>query len=209
MRQGFVHVRSPTEYRRVMQADVASMHGTDAMAVEFEERAGALGVRVARVATSTDAAAFAAKLALECRANPIVSVELGEAAPGFLAEIEAMGSGAVLPGDPSATRDQPLGISLARLAIAETGSVLLAEQTLADRAVGMLTKTHCVLCPTSSLVLRLDDAAPMLRDIALTGHGAYATLVTGPSRTADIELSLTVGVQGPALLAMLFVDALT
>jgi len=184
------------------------MHGTEALAVEFMERANALGVRVERVATSTDAAAFAATLASEVEATPIVSAELGEAAPMFLAMIEALGSGAVLPGDPSATRDQPLGFSVARLAIAETGSVLLAERTLTDRAVGMLTKTHCVVCPTSSLVQSLDDAAPVLRDIALAGHGAHATLVTGPSRTADIELSLTVGVQGPALLAVLFVDVL-
>ncbi|MDQ3413285.1 MAG: lactate utilization protein, partial [Chloroflexota bacterium] len=39
--------------------------------------------------------------------------------------------------------------------------------------------------------------------------GAYATLVTGPSRTADIERVLTVGVQGPARLIVLFVDELS
>ncbi|MDQ4044385.1 MAG: lactate utilization protein, partial [Chloroflexota bacterium] len=37
-------------------------------------------------------------------------------------------------------------------------------------------------------------------------HGSYATLVTGPSRTADIERQLTVGVQGPARLHVVFIE---
>ena len=49
----------------------------------------------------------------------------------------------------------------------------------------------------------------MLREIASRPGGSYATLVTGPSRTADIERVLTVGVQGPARIAVLFVDDLT
>ncbi|MDP9363469.1 MAG: lactate utilization protein, partial [Chloroflexota bacterium] len=87
-------------------------------------------------------------------------------------------------------------------------SVLLAEPTLHDRAVGMLTVAQLVLCPTAALVPSLDEAAPTLREIALRPGGGYATLVTGPSRTADIERVLTVGVQGPARVEVLFVDDL-
>ena len=43
------------------------------------------------------------------------------------------------PASPAETRDAPLGLSMGRLAIAETGSVLLSEPTLEDRSVGMLT----------------------------------------------------------------------
>lgn len=109
------------------------------------------------------------------------------------------------PATPEDVRDQPFGLSLATQAIAETGSVLLVERELPDRSVGLMTECHIVIC-------RLDDIAPSLEDAATTlasigaEHGSYATLVTGPSRTADIERQLTVGVQGPAKLHVIFVD---
>ena len=97
---------------------------------------------------------------------------------------------------------------MGRLAIAETGSVLLSEPTLEDRSVGMLTLAHATICPTAALVASLDDAAPVIRELAVAGGGELSTLVTGPSRTADIERVLTVGVQGPGKVMTLFVDDL-
>jgi L-lactate dehydrogenase complex protein LldG len=108
-----------------------------------------------------------------------------------------------LPGSPDEIRDAPLGIAVARLAIAETGSVLLHEPGLADRSVSLMTQRLIVLCPAGALVASLDDAAPVLREIASTGP-SYATFVTGPSRTADIERELAVGVQGPGVLDVIF-----
>jgi L-lactate dehydrogenase complex protein LldG len=107
------------------------------------------------------------------------------------------------------TRDRPLGVSLATLGIAETGSVMLAERTLEDRAVGLLTRTHITIVRTSDLVPSLAEAAAAMRDVALRPSGGYGSFVTGPSRTADIEMSLTVGVQGPARVITLFVDDLS
>ena len=175
----------------------------------FKERAAPLGVRVDRVPDAGRAAARIASLAAEIgAAGPLVARELAEAAPRLVAAWDATGIGGRLPGEPAATRDAPLGLSLARLAVAETASVLLAEPALADRAIGMLVLAHLVLCPTAALVPSLDEAAPVLRAIAAR-PGSYATLVTGPSRTADIERVLTVGVQGPARLDVLFVDDLS
>jgi L-lactate dehydrogenase complex protein LldG len=53
----------------------------------------------------------------------------------------------------------------------------------------------------------LDETATVLREVSRDG-ASYATLVTGPSRTADIERQLTVGVQGPAEFHVVFVDDL-
>jgi L-lactate dehydrogenase complex protein LldG len=58
------------------------------------------------------------------------------------------------------------------------------------------------------LVASLDDAAPVIRELSLAKGGTFSTLVTGPSRTADIERVLTVGVQGPGKVMTLFVDDL-
>ena len=109
---------------------------------------------------------------------------------------------------PEETRDAPVGLSLAHLAVAETGSALLAEPSLEDRSVGMLTLAQAIVCPTSALAPTLDEAVPLLREIALRPGGSFSTLVTGPSRTADIERVLTVGVQGPGVVMVLFVDEL-
>ena len=176
----------------------------------FRARADALGVRVDRAPDWDSAAgAIAAFAAAVGAPRPLVAAELRAAAPALIAALIAAGLDPVPPGDPAKTRDAPLGLSLASLAIAETASLLLAESTLPDRAIGMLAASQLIVCPTDALVPSLDEAAPVLRDLALRPGGAYATLVTGPSRTADIERVLTVGVQGPARMAVVFVDDFT
>ena len=176
----------------------------------FTERAAALGVAVTWAVDSNAVATEVATVAmkLDIRA-PLVSAELAEAAPALCAALNARGVPPRPPGGPDDTNDAPLGLSLAHLAVAETASVLLAEETLADRSIGLLVAEQIVVCPTRALVPTLDAAAPVLRAFATRPGGAYATLVTGPSRTADIERTLTVGVQGPAKLSILFVDDLS
>ena len=188
---------------------VATDEITAALLEAFRSRAEPLGVTVARVADSDAAAAFIARFATDLAMPEIlVAHELAPRAPGVLAALDATDLRWHAPGDPAATRDAPFGVSFAHLAVAETASVLLAEPTLSDRAIGMLVATHLVVVATGQLVPSLDEAAPVLDAIARQPGGGYATLVTGPSRTADIERVLTVGVQGPAKLAVLFVDAL-
>lgn len=110
-------------------------------------------------------------------------------------------------GSPASVADAPAGLSGAELAIAETGSVLLAENALEARVVSMLTLTHFVLVSEDRLVPMLDDAAVVLQKLARTGSEQrhYMSFVTGPSRTADIERTLTIGVQGPKTLCVIIV----
>jgi L-lactate dehydrogenase complex protein LldG len=75
--------------------------------------------------------------------------------------------------------------------------------------VGLLTIAHITVVRSSDLVPSLSEASIALREVALRPGGGYASLVTGPSRTADIEMSLTVGVQGPARVFIIFVDELS
>ena len=175
----------------------------------FADRATPLGIRVERLPTAADAGILVAQLATEVAApRAILSAELRDAAPQLTSTLAAAGLDWTVAGDVATTRDAPLGLSLAHLAVAETASVLLAESTLEDRAVGLAVAVQIVLCPTAALVPSLADAIPALRAVATQPGGGYATLVSGPSRTADIELSLTIGVQGPARVVVLFVDDL-
>ena len=108
---------------------------------------------------------------------------------------------------PASVADAPAGLSVAELAIAETGSVLLAENALEARVVGMLTLTHFVLVRKETLFPMLEDAGTLLSKLTRSGPDQrhYISLVTGPSRTADIERTLTIGVQGPKALCVILV----
>ncbi len=109
---------------------------------------------------------------------------------------------------PTSVADAPAGLSNADLAIAETGSVLLAENSLHARIVSMLTLTHFVLVRLQDLYPMLDEAGDHLQLLTRPGpdQRRYISLVTGPSRTADIERTLTIGVQGPKAVYVLFVN---
>ena len=177
---------------------------------EFSERTAALGVVVERLTDSVTAADRIAEVMADVGASRIVlSGEIEQAAPELTAALSRAGIPWIRPGEPADLRHEPLGASLGQLAIAETGSGLLAEDGLPDCAIGMLVAVQVILCRTDAIVPSLDDAAPVLRELALKPGGAYATLVTGPSRTADIERVLTVGVQGPGRVIVFFVDHLT
>ena len=91
-----------------------------------------------------------------------------------------------------------VGISWTKFAIAETGS--LVETTTDDslRLVSLLPRVHVGLIMAEDLVDTLSEAAPRLRNFFNSNsHNAVVTFISGPSRTGDIEMRLTLGVHGP------------
>lgn len=191
-------VTTPTEANR-----------TAALIETFTQRIGPLGVEVVRAAGIDEAADFLVNVTKEAgQSRAMISGELRSTAPQLIGAVRKLGIEVEEVTTPESALDEPVGFVLGMHAIAETGSVLLAEPTLADRAVGLLTLTCVQIVQTETLLPGLDEAGAVLRRLALRPNGAYASLVTGPSRTADIEMSLTVGVQGPGKVAVLFVDEL-
>ncbi|MCC6943661.1 MAG: LUD domain-containing protein [Thermomicrobiales bacterium] len=174
----------------------------------FTERITPMGVEVHRVETVGDARGVIQQLAEAIGAEiALISAELERVYDSaFLETAEGCSQRFEVAIDPAASRDAPLGVTLAKRAIAETGSVVLSEPDLADRSVGLLSLVLVVIVPTGAILARLDEVAPFLREQARRPGGAYTTLLTGPSRTADIEMSLTVGVQGPGRVVVIFVD---
>lgn len=133
------------------------------------------------------------------------TTDFGNQWPGLVDQIGATSVTIRSDSSPATTRDQPWGITTACGAIAESGSVILHENRLNHRSVSLMTDRLVVLCRLQDLHPSLDDAARILREIALDGN-SYATFVSGPSRTADIERQLTIGVQGPGELHVIVVD---
>lgn len=174
----------------------------------FRSRAEPLGVAVHQGDHASLAREFVGWAAESEAPFAIVAEELQGRYPAFCDALANLGVVQVTPESPAQLRDSVLGISIARAGIAETGSALMAERSLADRSVGMLPRAQAIVIPTTSLLPSLDEAAPILRALALAPGRNMVTLVTGPSRTADIERVLTVGVQGPGRVMILFADDL-
>jgi L-lactate dehydrogenase complex protein LldG len=88
-------------------------------------------------------------------------------------------------------------------AVAETGSVAVALARI-ERGEALLAERLWLLVPGGELVPTLDDALSRIDGLVRDGR-PYVTLMTGPSRTADIERALTVGVHGPRELHVVIV----
>jgi L-lactate utilization protein LutC len=88
-------------------------------------------------------------------------------------------------------------------AVAETGSVAVSWPR-DERGRALLAGRLFLLVPRDQLVASLDEALARIEGLVHDGH-PYVTLMTGPSRTADIERALTVGVHGPRELHVVLV----
>jgi L-lactate dehydrogenase complex protein LldG len=99
-----------------------------------------------------------------------------------------------------------VGITMAQRAIAETGTLILEAETERHRLVSLLPPVHIAVVYASDMVLTIGDALSQLRGQDPKQMSRAITFITGPSRTADIELTLTVGVHGPKELHVIVID---
>lgn len=94
-----------------------------------------------------------------------------------------------------------LGILQAECAIAETGSVVLTSGKHHAVAAGFLVDTLIVLVKAHDIVLGLEDIWPLLnqqrRALHLNTPQRAVNIITGPSRTADVEQKVQLGAHGP------------
>lgn len=88
-----------------------------------------------------------------------------------------------------------------RGAIAETGSLICTSQDGKAVQASLLPSHHVAVVRAGNVYASLDDYFASCGDSPPTN----ITLVTGPSRTADIELTLTIGVHGPERLTVIVV----
>lgn len=95
-----------------------------------------------------------------------------------------------------------VGISQLDWAIANTGTLLQDATPVDQRLVSSLPLIHIALIRSDRLV---PDLAAALTKIS-PERSNYISFITGPSRTADIERVLTIGVHGPEKLIIVFFD---
>jgi L-lactate dehydrogenase complex protein LldG len=92
-----------------------------------------------------------------------------------------------------------VGITAVDYALADSGSLVLLTGAGRPRSVSLLPPTHIAILQPEQIIRGLDDLFGLLATRPPNSHdlSSAVTIITGPSRTADIELTLVVGVHGP------------
>jgi L-lactate dehydrogenase complex protein LldG len=86
--------------------------------------------------------------------------------------------------------------------IAQTGSVLVTVRSAGGRALSVLPPHHVVLARRNQLISDLPEAFALLKTKYAENYPSFISLITGPSRTGDIERILVLGAHGPKKLTI-------
>jgi len=92
-----------------------------------------------------------------------------------------------------------LGVTGADFALPETGTLGLRASIEQPRTISLLPRVHLALLRTTCL------RADLHQVFEEAGRDGYLVFITGPSRTADIELTVTIGVHGPKRLCVILI----
>ena len=101
-------------------------------------------------------------------------------------------------------RECDLGVTSCDCLVAQTGSVVVSTVSAGGRALSVLPPTHLVIARRDQVVPDLATAMALLRKRYDRHWPRALTVITGPSRTADIEKILVMGAHGPKRLALYF-----
>ncbi|MEZ5084122.1 MAG: lactate utilization protein [Bacteroidales bacterium] len=98
------------------------------------------------------------------------------------------------------------GVTGCEFLIARFGSILVSSKQLSGRRMNVFPETHIVIAKINQVVGELKDAIVAVKKKYSGGLPSMLTVVTGPSRTADIEKTLVMGAHGPKELYVLLID---
>jgi L-lactate dehydrogenase complex protein LldG len=157
--------------------------------VNFRTRCLALSSTVDEVASLSEVPAAAARY-LSANGLPQTGVCWPE-----LQVLDWGGAGLSIEARPS-RGDDPVGITGVYCALAETGTLMLLSGSSTFATTSLLPETHIAVVPADRIVRCMEEAWDLLRRERgmLPRQVAF---VSGPSRTADIEMTLVLGIHGP------------
>lgn len=100
------------------------------------------------------------------------------------------------------------GLTTCEALITRTGSILVSSANAAGRRLSIYPDNHLVIAKASQLVPDVKDGLKHIRDKYKANFPSMVSLVSGPSRTADIEKTLVMGAHGPRQLVLFLIDDL-
>ncbi|HAH24604.1 MAG TPA: hypothetical protein DCL77_12780 [Prolixibacteraceae bacterium] len=108
------------------------------------------------------------------------------------------------------TEDDFLGLSIGmtrcEFLVAHLGSVLISSAQISGRRLNVFPETHIVIAQKSQIVDYLDNALEKMQEKYKNKLPSLISNITGPSRTADIEKTLVMGMHGPKSLIVIIAE---
>ena len=176
------------------------------LARRFSDELAALTGRAHQVASADEAVSTIQAIVARTGGGPILCWDAAELGEGDVASKLVSGGTKILSYELASDPDErrrvlaeldpvQVGLTGAMAGLADTGSIVLASGPGRGRLVSLLPPVHIALLSRRRLYPTLPsflEAHP-----GSVTHGSNLVIITGPSRTADIEMTLTHGVHGP------------
>jgi L-lactate dehydrogenase complex protein LldG len=99
-----------------------------------------------------------------------------------------------------------VGVTKALLGVAASGTCMMNTDGEDSRLAGMISEIHIIFLRKSAIYPDLPSIAQLLRERMDEAPATYTALISGPSRTADIERVAAVGVHGPLELHIILLE---
>lgn len=99
-----------------------------------------------------------------------------------------------------------VGITQCEYLIARLGSIMISSKQTSGRKLNVFPEIHIVIGQTSQIVSDLKDALKKIKEKYDNNLPSLVSVITGPSRTADIEKTLVMGAHGPKELYVFLLD---
>ncbi len=175
----------------------------------FKVKAEAVGAEVHRFRTKAEALGFIEDFMKKAGTKDAPGSYAIWPESSILKEFDAQGLADRVPGlkfqiTRQLAKDSLIGITQMEWGIANSGTVVKDTTAVEQRLAAALSNIHIALLATNSIVA---DLATLLSKVD-PGKSGYIALTTGPSRTADIERVLAIGVHGPERLVIVCIDDL-
>lgn len=180
----------------------------DDLLAMFEERATMVSMRVYRI----QRAALAGQLTKVLEGAGVKSAGMAVASSELSSVVsEALGAAeiSVLDWKANDIREQfdlDAGITDVHAALAETGTLICCTDTAHSRGLSLIPTIHIAIVQASDIVPDMYDYWQRYNGIPNTELPSSQSFITGPSKTADIEGELIVGVHGPGEVHILLIE---
>ena len=173
---------------------------------QFVEALKKVGGQVAEVASAREAAAY---IAGRINGTVLLPPQSSLERAGLAEALEAEGLTVVKDSWREHAPTAGGGVTGVNFALADTGSLVLDSTAESLRLATTLPERHFALLDPCKILTDSLAAVPYLRGFHERAPRNYLAYITGPSRTADIERVLTIGVHGPRELHVLLLPGLS